>query len=898
MSQRYASFDEYGFCHFPRHLARNERFEKLREILLDFEWLQAKLNVTDPQPLIDDYGLLPQPVGETTSEYESLRLIQGALRLSANVLVQDKTQLPSQLTGRLLGIEESDLRGLLEQIRKEVKHPWLRPVMPNLVPPGGSLFRTFSGHTSVVCTVMITPDGLHAISVSDDTMENYNTPLFISQTMKAIKMDKPPISMSRMFDSTSTVSEKEYFTIKTWDIWNEVEIRTFHTQLKGVYHLLVTPDCKHAVIPYEDSNQVQIWDLIEGKQLHVWSGISGTFQTITPDGKHLITVIGQNVIKIWNLENGQCVQTINHKKLVMEVILAGQWIILQSNDGELAIWDMFNGNNIRKLSGDFGRVLAITPDKKGILGIKDKKLKLWDLTSGEPLRTIIEHFGTTQTSTPLGESFNNIKSVTPDCRRAISIAENNTVKVWDLETGECLRTLIGISGQNLGAAALSPDGRFAITGSWDRTVKIWDLRSDIKHKSHINQVGLLQAITADGGHFITKSSEGSITFYDMGFHKTRTLNQKGDVKAVLPDNRHILLAQKDTLYLVDIQSGDCLRILKGQTMNEDPEISAAAVIPGGKFVVSGYSASYYDKFPKPLKVWDVEKGSQLFSMSEARPNTMLMLTGYRGHLKSINTIAITPDCNYVISADSNGMIIVWRLQDGKPLIPLNLHLAPVTSVAVSPDEKYIVSGSVDNNIIVWDFSKVFRQSREPPVIYLKGHTNWVNKVAVTLDGYYALSVSEDMTLKVWDLASGSLIAGLNCEEPLINVGIALDGSTIIIGSRNNNVSILKLENVVSGTTITTAWRSPTSTLLNKLRSWLSLPKPAAFGKFKLRFPRILIRHQIAFSCPHCRFWSEASADALGSKLLCPHCNKNLKLNPFVIEGDWQSIAEAWQENRD
>jgi WD40 repeat protein len=50
------------------------------------------------------------------------------------------------------------------------------------------------------------------------------------------------------------------------------------------------------------------------------------------------------------------------------------------------------------------------------------------------------------------------------------------VRVWDLETGECLRTLEGHT-RSIEAVALHADGRRALTGSMDKTVRVWDLET-------------------------------------------------------------------------------------------------------------------------------------------------------------------------------------------------------------------------------------------------------------------------------------------------------------------------------------------------------------------------------------------------------------------------------------
>jgi len=48
----------YFVVHLPAHLAAAEKREKLAELLLDFDWMQRKLNATNATDLIADYGLL------------------------------------------------------------------------------------------------------------------------------------------------------------------------------------------------------------------------------------------------------------------------------------------------------------------------------------------------------------------------------------------------------------------------------------------------------------------------------------------------------------------------------------------------------------------------------------------------------------------------------------------------------------------------------------------------------------------------------------------------------------------------------------------------------------------------------------------------------------------------
>jgi WD40 repeat protein len=64
--------------------------------------------------------------------------------------------------------------------------------------------------------------------------------------------------------------------------------------------------------------------------------------------------------------------------------------------------------------------------------------------------------------------------VTSDHRRAISGSWDESLHLWDLESGQLLEKLIGHTG-GVVAVATSSDGRLAVSGSLDKTLRVWDL---------------------------------------------------------------------------------------------------------------------------------------------------------------------------------------------------------------------------------------------------------------------------------------------------------------------------------------------------------------------------------------------------------------------------------------
>ena len=66
--------------------------------------------------------------------------------------------------------------------------------------------------------------------------------------------------------------------------------------------------------------------------------------------------------------------------------------------------------------------------------------------------------------------------MSPDGRRIVSGSDDNTVAVWDLETGTRIHRLTGHQGA-VRSVAVSPDGRRIVSGSDDKTVAVWDLET-------------------------------------------------------------------------------------------------------------------------------------------------------------------------------------------------------------------------------------------------------------------------------------------------------------------------------------------------------------------------------------------------------------------------------------
>lgn len=63
-----------------------------------------------------------------------------------------------------------------------------------------------------------------------------------------------------------------------------------------------------------------------------------------------------------------------------------------------------------------------------------------------------------------------------NCNYIATGSSDKTVRLWDVQSGECVRIFIGHRSMIL-SLAMSPDGRYMASGDEDGTIMMWDLAS-------------------------------------------------------------------------------------------------------------------------------------------------------------------------------------------------------------------------------------------------------------------------------------------------------------------------------------------------------------------------------------------------------------------------------------
>ena len=65
----------------------------------------------------------------------------------------------------------------------------------------------------------------------------------------------------------------------------------------------------------------------------------------------------------------------------------------------------------------------------------------------------------------------------PDGSHIVSGSSDNTIHLWDAETGDAIWKPIKGHSSYVSSVAFSPDGSRIVSGSWDDTIRLWDVET-------------------------------------------------------------------------------------------------------------------------------------------------------------------------------------------------------------------------------------------------------------------------------------------------------------------------------------------------------------------------------------------------------------------------------------
>jgi eukaryotic-like serine/threonine-protein kinase len=343
------------------------------------------------------------------------------------------------------------------------------------------------GHTDLCGCVAFSPDGLRLASASADrTIRIWDaTPLREDEGKESLiftqHSDDEIRSVAFSPDGRWIASAGQSALVKVWDAATGRPSLEFNGNTLIIFGLAWQPDGQRIAAAGSDGRQqtVKVWDVRNPRQpaFALPPGQEYFAVAFSPDGKYLVTGRLNGDVEVWDAGIGRPVGILGaHDGEVRAVVFSsnGKHLASASPHGEVKLWDATRLNDLTKKQEArltlHARVprpslnVAFSPDSQRLAtGGEDNTIKIWDVQTGQELQTLRGHSGEVYTL-----------AFSADGRWVASGGEDSTVKVWDSHTGKVVRSFRGHTGL-VSSVAFSPDGRRLVSGSRDFTVKVWDL---------------------------------------------------------------------------------------------------------------------------------------------------------------------------------------------------------------------------------------------------------------------------------------------------------------------------------------------------------------------------------------------------------------------------------------
>lgn len=454
-------------------------------------------------------------------------------------------------------------------------------------------------------------------------------------------------------DGTRLLSGDSRGRVKLWDLQSKEKLFDLrgHTVGRRITGTVFLPGTNRGLTASADQTVAQ-WNLDDGTEIserilrHPDAVVSLVRR---PGTHHVLSACTDGQARLWDADSAELLAAYDAKAPLDDVAIDASGNTALAIDGQnqlIHMWKFQADGKAISLEPELtvdGRlstaVFAPTPQGPGLLVLGGSDVKLLSLATKETLETYTPHGGVASAN------------FSPDGRRIVTGSRDSVARIWDTVNGADLKKFAGENGHagSVNSAVFSPDasGQYVLTASDDGTLKLWDAESADVIRTFSGHTGAVNAavFSPDGTLALSASDDGTARLWNVQSGE-ELVRYTGHVEPVLTarfseDGSLIVSAGADDRARVwNRESGEQLHELSGHTA----QVNAAAFSPGtnpSRVVTASDDGT--------VKLWDLETQKEILTLD--------------GHTREVTSVAFSPDGRSVLTSSQDGRAILWLTTD-------------------------------------------------------------------------------------------------------------------------------------------------------------------------------------------------------------------------------------------
>ena len=332
----------------------------------------------------------------------------------------------------------------------------------------GECYKVFLGHSNIVNSIAFSPtENLLASGSHDQTIKLWD--IDRERCFKTIQgYNNQELSAAYSPDNQMLVSGGLSQQVRLWDL-NSMTSRTLYEHDNWVWSVAYSPDGNFIASGSGDTT-IKLWNVRSNRVTNI-TGHQAAVRAIAINADNIIASGGEDTtVKLWNISTGTLLATLKgHTSEVWSVAFSSDGRIVASGslDGTVRLWRVETGKCLRILDGhtDWVFSVAFSPNNHIIASASsDGTIRLWDINTGKCRRVIQKDRG-----------YSQLVIFSSNGRILASCDSEHSIKLRDSDR-KCLKILDGHTGL-INSLAFAYGDRQLVSSSADETIRIWDLEN-------------------------------------------------------------------------------------------------------------------------------------------------------------------------------------------------------------------------------------------------------------------------------------------------------------------------------------------------------------------------------------------------------------------------------------